>query len=38
MVCLHNIQAMTKVILELRREGMEITEEILGFLSPYRMA
>jgi len=36
MVCLHNVQAMTVVIRQLRDEGMEITPELLAFLSPYR--
>lgn len=36
MVCLHNVQAMTLAIRQLRAEGMEITTDMLGFLSPYR--
>lgn len=36
MISLHNVQAMTVVIQALRREGMEITPEMLSYLSPYR--
>lgn len=36
MVCLRNVQSMSEVIRQLREEGMEITPEMLSFLSPYR--
>ena len=36
MVCLYNVQNMTRVIRELQAEGVEVTSELLGFLSPYR--
>lgn len=37
MVILHNVVGMTKVLTELRDEGVEITPEILGGLAPYRI-
>jgi len=36
MVILHNVEAMTGVIKELQSEGMQITQEVLAGLSPYR--
>ena len=36
MVILHNVEGMTKVLKNLQDEGMEITQEILAGLSPYR--
>jgi TnpA family transposase len=36
MVILHNVEAMTRVIRELQEEGMQITQEVLAGLSPYR--
>ncbi len=36
MLCLRNVQEMTHVIRQLRNEGMQITPEMLSFLSPYR--
>lgn len=38
MVMLHNVHHMTRVIDELRKEGMRITPEMLEGLSPYRFA
>lgn len=38
MVMLHNVHHMTRVLDELRKEGMEITPEMLEGLSPYRFA
>lgn len=37
-VTLHNVNAMTNVLTELREEGMEITEELVAGLAPYRVA
>lgn len=36
MVCLHNVQNMTRVIRELQAEGVPVDAEMLAFLSPYR--
>ncbi len=36
MVILHNVEAMTRVLKEMQDEGMEITQEVLAALSPYR--
>lgn len=36
MICLYNVQHMTRVIRELRAEGVEVTADMVGFLSPYR--
>lgn len=36
MVILHNVEAMTGVIKEMQAEGMQITQEVLAGLSPYR--
>ena len=36
LVILHNVNSMTKVIKGLRKEGMEITDEMLGATAPYR--
>ena len=35
MVIFHNVEAMGRTLKELKHEGCEITEEILGHLSPY---
>jgi hypothetical protein len=35
-VILHKVESMTKVIKGLRKEGMEITDEMLGGIAPYR--
>ena len=36
MVILHNVNAMTKVIWQLKKEGFEITDDMLAGLAPYR--
>ena len=36
LVILHNVNCMTKVIRRLRREGFEITDEMLAGIAPYR--
>jgi len=36
MVILHNVEAMTRVLKGMLVEGIEITQEILAALSPYR--
>ena len=36
LVILHNVNAMTKVIRQLRREGFEITDDMLAGIAPYR--
>ncbi len=36
LVILHNVNSMTKVIRRLRKEGLEITAEMLGGIAPYR--
>lgn len=36
LVILHNVEAMTNVIKELQKEGVQITQEVLKGLSPYR--
>jgi TnpA family transposase len=36
LVILHNVNSMTKVIRRLRKEGLEITDEMLGGIAPYR--
>lgn len=36
MVILHNVVGMTRVLAELRKEGVELSPEILAGLSPYR--
>jgi len=33
---LHNVEVMTRAIKELQEEGMQITQEVLAGLSPYR--
>ena len=38
MIILHNVVGMTRVLQELRDEGTEITQEILGGLAPFRTA
>ncbi len=36
LVILHNVEGMTKVLKNLQDEGVEITQELLAALSPYR--
>jgi hypothetical protein len=36
LVILHNVNARTKVIRRWRKEGFEITDELLAGLAPYR--
>ena len=36
MVILHNVEGMTKVLKNLQDKGVEITQELLAALSPYR--
>ncbi len=36
LVILHNVNAMTKVIRQLKREGLEITDDMLAGIAPYR--
>ena len=36
MLCLHNVQAMTREIIRMRSEGIQITPGLLAYLSPYR--
>lgn len=38
MVILHNVEQMSRVLAQLKEEGIEISEEVLGGLSPYRTA
>lgn len=38
MIILHNVMGMTRILKELREEGVEITPEILGGLAPFRTA
>jgi len=37
MVILHNVVRMTKILTELRLEGVEVTQEMLAGLKPYRL-
>ena len=37
MIILHNVVSMTRVLKELRGEGIEITPEVLAGLGPYRI-
>ena len=36
MIILHNVDQMSRILAELMREGVELTPEVLGGLSPYR--
>ena len=36
LVILHNVNAMTHVLNDLKREGFEITDELVAGLAPYR--
>ena len=36
LVILHNVNAMTKVIRQVKREGLEITDDMLAGIAPYR--
>ncbi len=36
LVILHNVNSMTKVIQRLKKEGFEITDDMLAGLAPYR--
>ena len=36
MIILHNVEGMTNVLKNLQNEGVEITQELLAALSPYR--
>ncbi|MCA0247930.1 MAG: transposase, partial [Proteobacteria bacterium] len=36
MVILHNVEGMTRTLAELRKEGIELSPDILAGLSPYR--
>lgn len=36
MIILHNVDQMSRILTELMREGVELTPEVLGGLSPYR--
>lgn len=36
LVILHNVNAMTKVIRQLRKEGLDITDDMLAGIAPYR--
>jgi hypothetical protein len=36
LVITHNVEQMTRILSDLRREGMEITPEMLSGLAPYR--
>ena len=36
LVILHNVNTMTKVIRQLKREGFEITDDMLAGIAPYR--
>lgn len=38
MLILHNVEHMTRVLTELKREGMDLSPEVLSGLSPYRTA
>ena len=36
MIILHNVDQMSRILTDLMREGVELTPEVLGGLSPYR--
>ncbi|MFC7521762.1 Tn3 family transposase [Xanthomonas populi] len=36
MIILHNVEGMSRTLAEMRKEGIELTPEILAGLSPYR--
>jgi hypothetical protein len=38
LIILHNVEQMSRVLAQLREEGMDISPEVLAGLSPYRTA
>ncbi|CAD7716494.1 hypothetical protein LMG31886_20880 [Xanthomonas hydrangeae] len=36
MIILHNVEGMSRTLAEMRKEGGELTPEVLAGLSPYR--